>query len=371
MEEKTTNNTEYIDLRDIIKHLYSKKILFFKVWLITVILAAFYIFPVPRTYNAQLSLAPELGGGTSGGSLSSLASNFGINLSNIQSEDAFYPELYPEVVESNAFITRLFDVKVKSLDGEINTDYYNYLLTKQKVPFYSYPKIWIMKTIKSFSDSSDETEGANAKKSKANPFMLTKKQDAIAQAIRFKIKCDIDIKTNVITISATDQDPLICATICDSVRVLLQEFITKYRTEKCARDVEYYQKLLNEAKIEYDKSVRLYSAYCDANQGTILQAFISERDKMENDMSTKLNTYNALNTQLQATKAKLQERTPSFTILSGASVPIKPTGPKRIIFILAMLVLTTTGTVLFIYRKELIRQFTVNQSKQKQTSASV
>ena len=43
-----------------------------------------------------------------------------------------------------------------------------------------------------------------------------------------------------------------------------------------------------------------------------------------------------LNNQLQAAKAKIQERTPAFTMLQNASVPTKPEGPKRMIFVLVM-----------------------------------
>ena len=68
---------------------------------------------------------------------------------------------------------------------------------------------------------------------------------------------------------------------------------------------------------------------------------------MENDMQLKYNTYTTLNTQLQAAKAKVQERTPAFTVIKGADVPIKPTGPKRMLFVLGMLFLTTIVLCLY------------------------
>ena len=43
-------------------------------------------------------------------------------------------------------------------------------------------------------------------------------------------------------------------------------------------------------------------------------------------------------TQYQAAKAKVQERTPAFTVIKGAAMPIKPSGPKRMIFVLGMVV---------------------------------
>jgi len=74
---------------------------------------------------------------------------------------------------------------------------------------------------------------------------------------------------------------------------------------------------------------------------------------LENDMQLKFNTYTAMQTQLQQAKAKVQERTPAFTLLKGASVPIKPSGPKRMIFVLGMVFLTFLGTIGWILKNEL------------------
>ena len=40
-------------------------------------------------------------------------------------------------------------------------------------------------------------------------------------------------------------------------------------------------------------------------------------------------------------KAKVQERTPAFTVVKGAAVPIKPSGPKRLIFVIGMCFVAT------------------------------
>ena len=57
--------------------------------------------------------------------------------------------------------------------------------------------------------------------------------------------------------------------------------------------------------------------------------------------------------QYQAAKAKVQERTPAFTVIKGAAVPIKATGPKRMLFVLGICFITII--VLCIYSiKDLI-----------------
>jgi LPS O-antigen subunit length determinant protein (WzzB/FepE family) len=73
-------------------------------------------------------------------------------------------------------------------------------------------------------------------------------------------------------------------------------------------------------------------------------------------MQLKYNAYTSIQTQLQIAKAKLQERTPAFTILKGAEVPVKPAGPKRMIFVAVMLLLTFMGTSVYILRNILKKQ---------------
>ena len=85
----------------------------------------------------------------------------------------------------------------------------------------------------------------------------------------------------------------------------------------------------------------------------MLTSIRAKQDDMENDMQLKYNAYSALMTQYQAAKAKVQERTPAFTVVMGASVPLKPTGPKRMLFVIGMCVLAVV--VLSIYSiKDLI-----------------
>lgn len=62
-----------------------------------------------------------------------------------------------------------------------------------------------------------------------------------------------------------------------------------------------------------------------------------------------------MSTQYQDAKARVQERTPAFTILKGASVPIKPTGPKRMLFVLAMTLLAFFVLTLWSVREYLLK----------------
>ena len=71
----------------------------------------------------------------------------------------------------------------------------------------------------------------------------------------------------------------------------------------------------------------------------VLESYRAKQTDLENDMQLKYNTYTTLMTQYQMAKAKVQERTPAFTLLKGAAVPIKPAGPKRMLFVAGMCLL--------------------------------
>ena len=117
---------------------------------------------------------------------------------------------------------------------------------------------------------------------------------SIMGAINRNVSCDVDKKTSVITIEVTDQDPLIAATIADSVKVRLQDFITEYRTKKVKVDMEYNRKLFQEAKERYEKARQRYASFSDANQDLILQSVRTRLTDLENDMQLQYNAYSRL-----------------------------------------------------------------------------
>lgn len=340
------DKTQVIDLRLIVKKILEHKLGFILTFTLSIILSSFYIISEPRYYSSDTQLAPEIENSSENGGLSSLASSIGIDISKINSQDAITPLLYPELMKDNKFVFSFFPIQVCTQDGKLKTSYYEYLSNHQeKSKLFA----WMSKDKAS---NVDKLPNPNT-----NPYTLNREQTDIVNQIRDDIKVSVDSKSGVITIVTTSQDPLICKTLADSVRCILQRFITAYRTNKARADVEYYQKLVTDAKISYEKSRQVYGSYADANTEVVLESFRSKQEDLENDMQLKFNTYNQLKQQLQSAMAKLRERTPAFTILKGAAVPIKPTGPKRMTFVLSMTLLSLLAYILFIVRKDIIKLF--------------
>ena len=353
--EEQKKQAGVIDLRVVIKKIWEKRKLFLIVWITTFALSCLWILPQPRYYSAEVSVAPESSSHEGAGGLASLASSFGVNLGE-GSTDAIYPQLYPELFGSTEFLVGLMDIQIKTIDNEVKTDYYTYLKDYQKKNILLVPFTALKNFIFSlFPKEEQNIPSVDGKR--FNPFHLSRETNDIISLAGNNITCTYSRTTDVVTISVKDQDPLVCALLADSIKQHLQVFITDYRTKKSRIDYEFYKKLTAEAKYEYEKARQRYASFSDANMDIVLESYRAKRDDLENDMQLKYNTYSTLNTQLQAAMAKVQENTPAFTTLTNATVPIKPAGPKRMIFVAAMLFLATCGTILKLFKKELTEWF--------------
>lgn len=301
-------------------------------------------FSLPKNYKTEVMLAPESSGSGFSSSISSIASMVGMDMKTGAGDDAIFPELYPDLMASMDFLTSLFPIKVNSIDGRINTTYYNYIKQYQKTSWWNYPQIWIMQLL------NNESMSNHVANNKVNPFKLTKEQYGIAMAIKGNIKCSVDKKTEIITINVTAQDPLISATMADSVKMRLQAFITDYRTNKARNDLAYMEKLFRETQMEYAKARQVYGSYADANTDLMLESFKAKKEDLENEMQLKYNIYTQVAQQLQIAKAKVQERTPAFTVIQSASVPLnKSNTPKSVILFVFVVIGFITRFSILLY----------------------
>ncbi len=340
-----------IDFGKIFKDLLKHKRLYYIVLPCTFVLAAIYSLSLPNYYSCKVTLAPELGSASrSSSSLAGLASSFGISLGSAQSgADAINPMLYPDLMNSVDFKAALFPIPV-TIEGDKEKgekdrtmSYYDYLAKEQKTTWWS----GAMKALFSIFSNKEEV-----KLEKVDPFRLTEDQARIAKTIDKNIVCSVDKKTMVITIDVTDQNPVIAATMADSVKNRLQKFITDYRTSKVRVDLAYNEKLYLETKARYDKARQKYAEFSDANQDIILETVRQRQTELENDMQLQYNAYQQVAAQLLAAKAKVQEETPAFTTLQSATVPVRKTGPKRAQLCLIFLFLAFLGTTAYILNKE-------------------
>ena len=305
------NKNQEIDLWALLK-------VVLKNWKIVVITAAIitvigivFVFTTPRQYNSTALLAPEQLEKTN---------------EKDQPQEALYPQIYPQIVSSTDFLLQLFPLEVTNADGSLTTTYKEYMIRHQKRSFKQWAFRWYYVMRYRLSPSAPTVVPSVAKQ---GPVQLSRSDEELLEGLRARILCKWDKKTNVITLTVTDQDPNIAAIVANQVTNQLQEAITDYRTRKARLDVEYAQNIYDQAHQEYTQAQSDYATYCDAFGQATLESYKARKNELEQTMQLKFNAFSSANEHLQEAQAKLQENTPAFYIFQQASIAGKPCNGSR------------------------------------------
>lgn len=319
-----------VDILELVMKLWDRKKKICLWCVIGAFLGLIIAFSIPKEYTTDVTLAPELGNTQKSSGLSALASMAGISTATEGMSDAVNPLLYPDVVSSVPFLVGLFDVPVEDLDGHSRITVREYVENDLRSPWWS---AVIGLPFKLLGHLSAKDEDNNVHKKKTDAFQLTKQEYEVVQALQQRVMASVDSKTAVITISVEMQDPLVSAILADTVVSRLQEYITDYRTNKARKDLEYAETLNREARENYYKAQQKYADYLDRNNGLIIHSAMTTRERLQNEATLAFNLYNQTSQQVQKAKAKVQENTPVYATVSPATVPIKPTSPRKMLIL--------------------------------------
>lgn len=353
---KNTLQTE-VDLLQLMVKALSRWKFILKVSICFMVLGLIMAITSIKEYTSEIMVAPESSNSSMmGGGLGSLAAMAGFDLGGIQGDDAIYPLLYPDIVQSLPFLSALFDVNVKSADGEIDTTYYYYVDELQKENWVGYIMSLPMEAIKKVVGlfSSKENDGDPAV---FNAYNLSEKQMQMIENLKKDISISVDKKTDVITLSFTDQDPLIAATMVDTIMCRLQNQITAYRTQKVVDDCTYIEKLYLKSKADYEKAQEVYASYVDRNRNVTQERFLIEKERLEADKNLKNTLYTQWAQQLMLAQAKVQEYTPVFVTLKPAAVPALPSSMRKLMIILLYTFLGGALAVAYVLFKDSVVGF--------------
>lgn len=161
------------------------------------------------------------------------------------------------------------------------------------------------------------------------------------------------------------QDPLIAATLTDTVMLNLQNYITEYRTNKARRDFDFTQKLYEEAQAAYYTAQSKYARYMDANQNIVRRSVRTEQERLQNEMTLNYNLYNQMAQQLQMAKAKVQEVTPAYVVLQPATVPLRAAKPSKMVILVGFIFLFgVAASVLTLFGGEVASRFKKEESQE-------
>ena len=302
-------------------------------------------FSMPREYTVTVTLSPESGSSSSSG-LMGMASMLGLGNISVSNEDALNVSLFPDIMASTPFALELYNIPVKPEKSDTILTFHHFI-EEQNKPWFSYifslPGKVIGEIISLFKEEDEKTE-----REIPNPFYLTKEEEKCLMNIKETMTAEANKTTGITTISVTLQDPVVAAVVADSVVHKLQAYITAYRTKKATEDFKYQEMLYEKAKKEYYQIQKEYAAFQDRNQLVTLNAVKVEGERMETQLKLASQIYQQAATQLELLRAKIQEDKPVFAVVEPATVPLKPSAPRKVLILIGFMFLAFVGSAAWI-----------------------
>lgn len=339
--QEAENDELEIDWMEILRKIIAIRKTLYKAAGVGVVLGIIIALSIPKQYTVTVTLSPEMGGDSKGGGLASLASSFLGGAATSGNNDALNVTLAPDIVASTPFVLELFNTRVQTLDGKLDTTLVAYL-DEQKTPWWGYIKAAPSLLIGALKSLIIETKDSVS--TEINPFQLTKKEAAKVVKLKQAITANVDKKTAMTTITVTLQDSKVTAIVADSVVGKLQQYIIDYRIKKAKEDCAYLEELYKEGQQEYYQAQSKYAHYFDTNRNIAFQSVRAEQERLQNDMNLAYQVYSQVAQQLQVARAKIQEEKPVFAVVEPATIPLEPSSSSKKIILIGIIFITICFT---------------------------
>lgn len=316
--------------------LWSKKAVYVKYSLVALVLGVVVVLSVPAKYSSSAILVPENYPTGVNAGIISLSGMLGVNMSHL-TKDAYSTDMYPMIVSSSNFLTKMGGVNVKVPSAGVDTTYAAHLIKNGKIAWWSYPARWVKKMLSS------------------EPLVI--QDNSANDIIRNNVRIDVDKMRGVILLSVYDYEPLVCKQIADSVIHNLNLFVQEYRTKKAATDYNAMAALADSLRANYFDVQSNYKDYVESASKTPDAVFKQQCAFLKGEVELAYSAYMQMMSQAQSAKVKLLESAPIYNVIESPVMPQSPCAPpKFIIFMLFVAIAIAVATVKILYTEVLYKR---------------
>ena len=339
-ERQIIENENEIDLIELVKRFWTKRMFIVKVTAAFLCLGLFIAIFSSEEYTAQCVVVPQTGEGGVSSSLSGLASLAGFSLGSMGSAEELSPTVYSNVMNNINLQKEMINTKIyfdrwgkelTLLDYFTNEEY-------QRTSVLGYVKKYtiglpflILGAIRGEKDNDVDMTGTDDGKIA----MLTQQEDDCIKALKERTTLAVNDKDGYVSISATMPEPLAAAALAEIYMNLLQKYVSEFKIEKAKADYNFINQRYLEAREEYSKKQEEYARFKDANRIITTAVAATREEQIKNDYDLAYSLYSELSRQLIQAEIKVKENTPIFTVVEPVIVPRERSKPRRLMTLVA------------------------------------
>lgn len=284
-----------------------------------------------HTYSVTSVMVPQMSS-KSNSALSSLASlaGFDIGTSNMSSTE-LSPLVYPQIVNSVPYRLELLHTPLHFEKADTAVNMITYVKEYNKPNVFSYIKkytiglpgviLGLFKKEKPETELSGEAKPAD---DTPKPIVLTKDEQALLPVIASCVNLQIDKKEGLISLNVTGSEPIQTAELAMKAQQLLQEEITRFRTQKAQAQLNYVEARYNEIKAEAESYQNALAVITDRSQDMLTTKARIEKDRIQAKYNIASTIYAEMAKQLEQAKMQVKRDTPVLTIVQPITVPTQP-----------------------------------------------
>jgi uncharacterized protein involved in exopolysaccharide biosynthesis len=345
-----SDNTDEIDLIELLKKIYLEKKLILKISVLAALFGVVYALSQPNEYTSSTTFIPQLSSGvkTGGSSLSGLASLAGINIGSMESSSEFPPTLYPQVVNGVPFRVELLSNKIT---------FKNELVVVKDYFLENKSSFNILRTIKKYTIGlpslilslfKNQKEYTNQSKI----YSITEEDKGLFQILENNLSLSINEKEGFITISYTDNNKNVAAQVTQIAQNLLQEKIIEFKNKSSKEMLDFATKQYSDKKESYEKLQDERAVFVDKNINISSSLFQNKLSRLESEVNISESIVQQLASQVEQAKLQVNKDTPVFTTIKPVTIPFERSAPKRSLIVIVFVFLGLVLSAVYVLVKE-------------------
>ena len=339
MDENKSFNQPYeeeegIDIMALVRQLWAGRKTVIICTCVFMVLGFVAALTMTRTYTVNSIMVPQMNS-KSNSQLSSLAALAGVDMGMDLSAKDLSPLVYPQIVNSVPFKRELLYTPLHWAKADSAVSIYTYYKEIHKPSFMSKVKKYtiglpftILGAIRKPKPDIVMPDSTSAAESGPKPILLTKDEVQFMKLIGQSVGLTVDKKEGILTLTVVGTEPIQTAELALKAQTLLQTEITRFRTEKAGRDLEYIQARYDEAKREAESIQASLAAVNDRSQDMVGSRVRVQRERLQLRYNVANAVYTDMAKQLEQAKLQVKRDTPVLAVIQPVTVPSKPSNSR-------------------------------------------
>ena len=340
MEENRNNTTATaeeeggIDIMALLRGLWDGRKTIFICLGIFIVLGLVAALSMKRTYSVTTVMVPQMGDAKSG--LGGLAALAGFDMGAASNNGELSPLIYPQIVSSVPFRLEMMHTPLHYQKCDTLISMFDYAKAKYEKPsVFSYVMKYtiglpgvILGSLSSKSKEVTLPGGNGTDDGTPKPVVVSMDEYKMLQGMGQVISLDVDKKEGYITMHVNGSEPVQTAELALKAQQLLQDEVTRFRTEKSQSELEYIQARYDEAKAEAERYQMALAGSRDRMQNVVTTSSTVGKERLQSKFNVANTVYLEMAKQLEQAKMKVKKDTPAFSIIEPVTLPMKPSNSR-------------------------------------------